>query len=66
MSKETNIQNGLSPYGILLLDVQKLVQVVKLLRIKRDYKLAKKENSVYFGRKFTDAAFHSDRLESTY
>ena len=63
MSKETNIKWTESTWNPIT-GCSKISAGCKNCYALRDWpKLAKKENSVYFGRKFTDVAFHSDRLD---
>ncbi len=63
MSKNTNIKWTESTWNPVT-GCSKISAGCKNCYALRDWpKLAKKENSVYFGRKFTDVAFHLDRLD---
>ena len=63
MSKNTNIKWTESTWNPVT-GCSKISAGCKNCYALRDWpKLAKKENSVYFGRKFSDVAFHFDRLD---
>jgi protein gp37 len=63
MSKDTNIKWTESTWNPIT-GCSKISAGCKNCYALRDWdKLAKKENSVYFGRKFTDIAFHNERLD---